>query len=791
MAIFKNAEGKQLDTSKYTNLQDQQAIDWAKGQDLFKGYSLVEQKPAPVNTINAQALTNDQEADKVIAENQKINQQNTIPYYGQERVKDLKIEQNALSDLGNFLNKKTVGGKTLYSTVSQENLPKYVNAYLYGGYSMDDIANDLYARATGKAGIIHPTISRSQWIKPEASNLGKNGTVANDNGQSGVTEHEKPKTVAETLDEMLKNITFDRTKANQEAGIPEKQTEVAKLKAELDAMKNEMGLNSVLQTTNIAKMKNEYYDEKDKIEDQVIPMSAINAQLGKLTDTTNIALDKESLAQAVADATNTYKYNSKLIEYNIASTNLANAQALVQQTAQDFKDFNTQKLNLLQFQNTITQQDKDLLQKEIDREYEMATAGYTYIQSPSALQELAKQKGLEWVKANTINIAGKVYIKPQDVSKAPNVQVLGESANGQKIYGYWDEKTQSFKQTSNFQNDQSQADFNLTNFAQSFGGIITQNFDTPVSYFADGRTTHSGYDIAGKMNQDVQSPISGTIIEAQSSEGWGNTIVIQDAQGNNWRLAHFNSFASGIAKVGTKISAGQVLGKLGNTGYVMKGDGTKPTSAELKNGAGTHLHLEIKDKNGNLIDVTKQGNKFTTEFYATDYGQKVLNNEQQYNTNFLSQQTIKDYLVVQNKAESVKRIFEAGVGGPGDLAMVYEFMKALDPSSVVREAEYDSAAKSGNLFKGWAAKFNGYLKEEGGILPDNVKQSFITIVKQKLDVYQTQYDKLRDHYRKIAQEQDLNPEHVAPDMTINWKAFSDNLTDEEAYQEYLRIKNQQ
>lgn len=159
--------------------------------------------------------------------------------------------------------------------------------------------------------------------------------------------------------------------------------------------------------------------------------------------------------------------------------------------------------------------------------------------------------------------------------------------------------------------------------------------------------------------------------------------------------------------------------------------------------------------------------KFTPEFYQTDYGQKVINNEQQYYTNFQSQQAIKDFLVVQNKAKSIDAIIQAGVGGPGDLAIVYEFMKALDPTSVVRESEYASAAKSGNIFAGAYAKFNGYLKEKGGILPDSVKSAFSDITNKKMEIGKQTYDQMRNYARKTAYEQWLNPDHVAPDLFIN------------------------
>lgn len=119
-------------------------------------------------------------------------------------------------------------------------------------------------------------------------------------------------------------------------------------------------------------------------------------------------------------------------------------------------------------------------------------------------------------------------------------------------------------------------------------------------------------------------------------------------------------------------------------------------------------------------------------------------------TDFKGEPITKQYNEVQNKYLSVQQIIDAGVGGPGDLALVYEFMKALDPTSVVRETEYASAAKSGNIFAGALAQFNGYLKEKGGFLPEQVKRAFFDITAKKFGVATQQYRNLRSEYaRKI------------------------------------------
>ncbi len=132
---------------------------------------------------------------------------------------------------------------------------------------------------------------------------------------------------------------------------------------------------------------------------------------------------------------------------------------------------------------------------------------------------------------------------------------------------------------------------------------------------------------------------------------------------------------------------------------------------------------------------------------------------------FESSPIVQNFVDVQNKKRSVDAIIEMGVGGPGDLALVFEFMKALDPTSVVRESEYESAAKSGNIFLGTMAKFNGYLKAEGGFLPDSVKNSFKAITNEKYNIVAQQYD---NYYNETARK-------------INMKLAPYNMSDGEDY----------
>lgn len=145
---------------------------------------------------------------------------------------------------------------------------------------------------------------------------------------------------------------------------------------------------------------------------------------------------------------------------------------------------------------------------------------------------------------------------------------------------------------------------------------------------------------------------------------------------------------------------------------------------------------------------------------------QITDNERALMTQFRGEQIVKDFNEVLARKGTIDSIIEKGVGGPADLALVFAFMKGLDPTSVVRESEYETAAKSGNIFAGVFARYNGYLKENGGFLPPSVRREFQNLVNQTLAVKRAQYDNLKSGYRGIAQRQGLNPDNVVIDYEL-------------------------
>jgi murein DD-endopeptidase MepM/ murein hydrolase activator NlpD len=127
------------------------------------------------------------------------------------------------------------------------------------------------------------------------------------------------------------------------------------------------------------------------------------------------------------------------------------------------------------------------------------------------------------------------------------------------------------------------ADINAIYPGLSKLGAVT----TPYGGSTKFEQFHPGIDIANKMGTPIPAITGGTVTEVvggkkQGDKGFGNTVVVQDAQGNKYRYSHLHQQ---YVKVGQKVSPGMQIGTMGNTGSTYSTSG----------GDGTHLDLRIYD----------------------------------------------------------------------------------------------------------------------------------------------------------------------------------------------------
>ncbi|AQS47910.1 MULTISPECIES: M23 family metallopeptidase [Thioclava] len=86
---------------------------------------------------------------------------------------------------------------------------------------------------------------------------------------------------------------------------------------------------------------------------------------------------------------------------------------------------------------------------------------------------------------------------------------------------------------------------------------------------------HEGVDMAAPIGTKVYAPADGVVIAAEHERGYGNIIKIRHDFGITTRYGHLNKFH---VKVGQKVSQGEWIADMGNTGH----------------STGPHLHYEVR-----------------------------------------------------------------------------------------------------------------------------------------------------------------------------------------------------
>lgn len=116
--------------------------------------------------------------------------------------------------------------------------------------------------------------------------------------------------------------------------------------------------------------------------------------------------------------------------------------------------------------------------------------------------------------------------------------------------------------------------------------IITCEFGYRRHPITGRRSFHGGLDLQGDIGDPVFAIENGTVITSTKASYSGEHIGIRHPNGYTSSYLHLDKR---LVKVGDKVKAGQIIGKLGNTG--------RSTNA--------HLHLGIKNARGTLKDPYK------------------------------------------------------------------------------------------------------------------------------------------------------------------------------------------
>lgn len=240
----------------------------------------------------------------------------------------------------------------------------------------------------------------------------------------------------------------------------------------------------------------------------------------------------------------------------------------------------------------------------------------------------------------------------------------------------------------------------------------------------------------------------------ESAHGPGSWEKLSDTQARNAAqalLAHYGAEA-GIAPTTEKIDSG------GST--TIYNPTTNETLASIPKTVtpGEELSSQTTRRGQDITAATaKRGQDIELAKLTQQGGQQYQNTAEKLRSDYaqLTQQT--GFHAVQGSYDRLKRSV-ADPSAAGDLALIFSYMKILDPTSVVREGEFATAANSGSAWNKVGSVYNKVLSGERLTEPQRAD-----FMKQASKIYDTAYQRqqsIDQDYSDKAKRANINPADV-------------------------------
>jgi hypothetical protein len=188
--------------------------------------------------------------------------------------------------------------------------------------------------------------------------------------------------------------------------------------------------------------------------------------------------------------------------------------------------------------------------------------------------------------------------------------------------------------------------------------------------------------------------------------------------------------------------------------------GVPPLRAINTPGFKSYLDQQQRNKES----IARAGRSAAQERFDTNQAFKerteMQHQEDRMHDRFVQSAEYKNVIPVTSAVENVRSLMGKKRYGPQDMAIIYAVVKALDPTSVVREGEFAAALRTRGLGDSW-----DYIKGrvEGKMLTETQAQQFLEVLE---DVHGKYLNRLRGFYRAEnarAKKRGLDPSMVTGD----------------------------
>lgn len=300
-----------------------------------------------------------------------------------------------------------------------------------------------------------------------------------------------------------------------------------------------------------------------------------------------------------------------------------------------------------------------------------------------------------------------------------------------------------------------------------------------------------GLDVDGiNWESEVSSPANWNVVKIGNDPNWyWNYVTIEDKDGNQVRYAHLYS-TDGISEW-MSVWAGMPFAKIGNTGNVIPMNGwdgshvditlvdkngrvrTAEEAEQYINSGGRSLWLSPTQEDNKSLILSRVKNKNYTpsnfwdfqEIAVKEWRAKDLENAQEEGLNDSAQKLRKEFKAdkmvqrfekVNAEFSSVVNVVERG-DWPSDLATVFQFMKTLDPTSVVREGEFDNAAKTTGILDRLWPEQQREKASKWVILTPEQRKLFGEVMGELYTAQKWVYQQRRDDYISLSEKSGIDP----------------------------------
>lgn len=126
----------------------------------------------------------------------------------------------------------------------------------------------------------------------------------------------------------------------------------------------------------------------------------------------------------------------------------------------------------------------------------------------------------------------------------------------------------------------------------------------------------------------------------------------------------------------------------------------------------------------------------------------------------------KNFLAIRDAYGKVKQAASTD-SAAADVALIYGFMRILDPTSTVREGEFATAQNAGSIPDRVLAAYNRAIS--GGRLSPNIRQDFVAQTEKIYKQADQDHAKTERFYGDVAKRYGMDPSQVLPDYRSTFK----------------------